>query len=160
MSIKAWSWAGVAAAALPPALVTVVMLSVIAEQVETSDVRAAAVYRNSAEAAAAGDAARALRFLRMGHNPTRIQPVRPHLISPDVLQVTTLEAAMWSRQIDLIRALDREGAIVDPDQRRDLACLAFDLDLLDAQRYLAADVTCERGAAIKRIIERSAGSRE
>lgn len=153
-------WFGVFSAALPSVLVTGAMLTVAARHAQMSEVQAAAFYRNSAEAAAAGDAARALRFLRMGDDPTRIHRVRPHLISANILKVTTMEAAMWSRQIDMIRALDREGAIVDPDQRRDLACLAFDLDLPEVKRYLAADAACVRGAAIERIIERSAEPRE
>ena len=160
MSTNALGWVGVLSAAVPSVVVTGAMLLVVARHAQMSEVRAAALYQNSAEAAAAGDAARALRFLRMGDDPTRIHAVRPHLISGNVLKVTTMEAAMWSRQIDMIRALDREGAIVDPDQRRDLACLAFDLDLPEVRRYLAADAACVRGAAIERIIERSAEPRE
>lgn len=159
-STNTLGWAGALLAALPSVLIAAAMVSIVARQWQMSDVRAAALYQNGAEAAAAGDAARVLRFLRMGDDPTRIHSVRPQFISGNILKVTTMEAAMWSRQIDMIRALDREGAIVDPDQRRDLACLAFDLDLPAVKRYLDADVACVRGAAIARIIERTAESRE
>jgi hypothetical protein len=111
--------------------------------------------RNSAEAAATGDAAAVLRFLRMGDDPTRIHLVRPEIISSQILKVTTVEAAMWSQHFEMIQLLDQEGAIVDPDQRRELACLAADRDMPEVAAYLAADVQCVRGAAIDRIIARS-----
>jgi hypothetical protein len=123
-----------------------------------NEVRAAALYQNSAEAAVAGDAARMLRFLRMGDDPTRIHGVRPHLTTGAAVKLTTMEAAVWSRQIGMVRVLDRQGAIVDADQRRDLACLANDLDLPEVKRYLAAAAACVRGATIERIIERSVES--
>jgi hypothetical protein len=112
-------------------------------------------FRNSAEAAAAGDAATLVRFLRLGENPTRVQQVRPELISGAVVRVTTLEAAMWSRRLEMIELLDAEGAFVDPDQRRELACLASDLDLPEVAAYLAPDRTCEKGAALERVFDRS-----
>lgn len=111
--------------------------------------------QNSAEAAAAADPAAMLRFIRQGDDPTRIHPVRRDLISSQILKATTLEAAMWSRRIEMIRLLDREGAIVGEDQRRELACLAADLDLSDVAAYLAPDARCERGVAVRQIVSRS-----
>jgi hypothetical protein len=111
--------------------------------------------RNSAEAAAAGDAAAMLRFLRMGDNPTRIYPIDPSLISSTVQYATTLEAALWSRRVDPIRLLDRQGAIVGVDARRELACLAADLDLPDVVAYLAPHHLCVPGAALSRIQART-----
>jgi hypothetical protein len=142
-------------AALPIVVVTGATLWVAAGECRGRNYLAAPPFRNSAEAAAAGDAATALRRLRMGDNPTRIYPIRAEVISSRILNATTLEAAMWSRHIEMIRALDREGAIVDDDQRRQLACLALDLDLPDVATYLAPAHTCVRGAAIERIIARS-----
>jgi hypothetical protein len=55
----------------------------------------------------------------------------------------------------MIRVLDREGAIVGADERRQLACLAQDLDLPDVANYLAPNQACVRGAALERIIARS-----
>jgi hypothetical protein len=155
MSNRTLAWLGIVPVTLPAVFVTASMVAVVAHQVRMSSPVSTLIYRNSAEAAAAGDPARVLRFLRMGDDPTRIRAVRPELISGQVLRVTTLEAAMWSRQVDMIRVLDREGAIVDPDQRRELACLASDLDLPDVKSYLAPEEPCVPGAIMKRIIARS-----
>ncbi len=78
---------------------------------------AGVVPANSAEAAGMASAADVLRFLRPGEDPNRVYPVRPEIISSAVRRATTLEAAMWSRQVELMQLLDREGAIVGPDQR-------------------------------------------
>src|ERR1051325_7645543 len=75
---------------------------------------------NSAEAAALGDMAVALHLIRLGNNPTRVQPIRPWIISSNVQRATPLAAAMWSRRIEMIRTLDRQGAIVGADTRHDL----------------------------------------
>lgn len=112
-------------------------------------------FRNSAEAAAAGDAAGMLRFLRFGDNPTRVHAVRPDLISSAIVRVTTLEAAMWSRRVNMIRTLDREGAIIGNDQRHELACLALDLDLDDVADYLEPGASCVPDEAMKRVVARS-----
>jgi hypothetical protein len=146
---------GIVATALPVAAVAAGMLWVAAGEWRGRNYLAAPAFRNSAEAAAAGDAATALRFLRMGDNPSRIHPIRSDIISPRIQHATTLEAAMWSRHIEMIRVLDREGAIVDGDQRRQLACLARDLDLPEVASYLAPDERCVRGVALERIIARS-----
>lgn len=130
-------------------------ITVAAGEQRGSNPFSAPPYRNSAEAAAAGDPATMLRFVRMGDDPTRIKVVGPEAISSQVLRVTTLEAAMWSRSIEMIHVLDREGAIIDDAQRKDLACLAVDLDMPDAKAYLAPDAECVRGVAVERIIARS-----
>ena len=155
MPTRVLGWCGATAAALPAVLVTAAMLTFVVAHWEYRDGMSSTPYQNSAEAAAAGDAARVLRFLRMGDDPTRIHLVRPYLISPDIIKVTTMEAAMWSRELGMIRLLDGEGAIVDPDQRRDLACLAFDLDLPDVKEYLGHAATCVRGLTLKRLAARS-----
>ncbi len=116
---------------------------------------AAPRFRNSAEAAAAGDAASMLRLIRLGDNPTRIHHVRPDLISSGIVLATTLEAAIWSRRIEMIRLLEKEGAIIGADQRRELACLAFDIDLPEVVSHLSPGVSCVRGAAVERIGARS-----
>src|SRR2546426_3664175 len=79
--------------------------------------------RNSAEAAAMGNIAAMLQFLRIQDDPTRAHPVRQAIISPEVRWATTLEAALWSRHEETIDILDREGFLVGADQRRYLACL-------------------------------------
>jgi hypothetical protein len=146
---------GVALTALPVAVVAAATLWIAAGEWRGRNALAAPPFRNSAEAAAAGDAPAALRFLRMGDNPSLIHPIRGDIISADVRSATTLEAALWSRHIEMIRVLDREGAIVDADQRRELACLALDLDLPDVAEYLAPGQVCVKGDALRRVVARS-----
>lgn len=112
------------------------------------------VPRNSAEAAGLGRAADVLRFLRSGDDPRRVYPVRPEIISSAVLQATTLEAAMWSRQLEMIQLLEREGVLGDQHERRALACLAADLRVEDVVEYLApeGDAYCEAGKAFERVL--------
>jgi hypothetical protein len=115
------------------------------------------VARNSAEAAAMGHAAEMLRLLKAGEDPRRVYPVRAEIISSAVLQATTLEAALWSRQLEMVRLLDRQGAIDGDGQRRALACLAVDLDLGDVAEYLTVNggPPCEPGQALARVIART-----
>jgi hypothetical protein len=114
---------------------------------------------NGAEAAGMGSAFSLIRFLRAGESPHRVYPIRPEIISSSVRRATTLEAAMWSRQLELIQLLDREGAFVGDGQRRDLACLAADLDLPDVVEYLAPQGTahCQPGQAYQRVLARTSG---
>ena len=142
--------------ALPPLLATAWALTIATGERSGRRPFGAAAFRNSAEAAAAGDAATMLRLIRLGDNPTWVHQVHPDLISSRIVRVTTLEAAMWARTIHIIRALDREGAIVGDDQRRELACLAHDLDLADVAEYLAPAAACVEGEAMKRVVARSA----
>lgn len=141
---------------VPPAAATTWGLAVAAAERSGARVFGTAPFRNSAEAAAAGDAATMLLLLRLGENPTWVHQVRPELISAAMVRVTTLEAALWSKNISMIRALDRAGAIVGDDQRHELACLARDLDLPETAEYLARGATCAAGDAIKRVEARSA----
>ena len=112
--------------------------------------------KNSAEAAGLARAADVLRFLRMGEDPHRLYPVRPEVISSAVLRVTTLEAAMWSRQLELVQLLDDQGTITDED-RAALACLAADLKVDDVAEYLAPEGTghCVPAQTLERIIART-----
>jgi hypothetical protein len=148
-------FAGAVLAGLPAAAVAAATLLIAAGELQGRNDLGAPPFRNSAEAAAAGDAPAALRFLRMGDNPSRIHPIRSDIISSRIRYATTLEAAMWSRHIEMIHVLDREGAIVDADERRQLACLAQDLDLPEVANYLAPEQRCVRGAAVERIMARS-----
>lgn len=110
--------------------------------------------RNSAEAAGLGLASELLRFLRQGDNPDRVYDVRPEVISSAILRVTVPEAAMWSRQLELIQLLDREGALGASQDRAVLACLAVDLQLDDVAEYLGAN-GCEPGKALERVAART-----
>lgn len=113
--------------------------------------------RNIAEAAAMGSASETLRLLRDGHDPTRVEPVRPELISTLVTRATALEAAVWSHHVELIRLLDEHGAIGGPALRHELACVASDLRFADTVQYLSPDgpPSCVPEAAIERVFARS-----
>jgi hypothetical protein len=114
------------------------------------------VPQNSAEAAALANAGDLLRFLRRGEDPHAVYPVRPDVISSAILRATTIEAAMWSRQVEMIKLLDREGLIRD-DERAALACLAVDLRIDDVIEYLAPEGSsgCEPGQALARVTART-----
>lgn len=117
--------------------------------------------RNSAEAAGLGRAGDVLRLLRSGENPHEVYAVRPEVMSSAVLYATTLEAAMWSRQLEMVQMLEREGALVDHDEREELACLAKDLRVDDIVEYLAPGGTahCEPGKAFERVVAMTKSTR-
>ena len=115
--------------------------------------------QNSAEAAGLADAGDVLRFLQKGEDPRQVYTIRPEIISSAVRRATTLEAAMWSRQLELVQLLDRRDAF-DQDERAALACLGADLRVDDIVEYLAPDGTgyCEPGEALERVHARSRSS--
>jgi hypothetical protein len=112
--------------------------------------------QNSAEAAALAHAGDVLRFLEMGEDPHAVYPVRPEVISSAILRATTVEAAMWSRQVEMIKLLDREGIIRD-HERASLVCLAVDLQVDDVVEYLAPTGVhaCEPGQALAGVVART-----
>jgi hypothetical protein len=116
--------------------------------------------RNSAEAAALANAADLLRFVRSGEDPHTVYPVRPEVISSAILRATAVEAAMWSRQVEMIALLDREGFIREGGERASLACLAGDLRLEDIVKYLAphGPGECPPGQALARVTMRTAAA--
>lgn len=118
---------------------------------------AGTIPQNGAEAAALGRAADLLRFLRAGEDPRRVYRVDPEIISTAVRQATVLEAAIWSRQVALIRLLDAEGAFSSGAERGALACLAVDLAAMDIAEYLAPGGTghCEPGRAYGQVLART-----
>jgi len=114
--------------------------------------------RNVAEAAALGHASEVLRLLDAGEDPRRVWPVRRDIISSTITQVTALEAAVWSRRVQLVELMDRQGAI-DDESRRHMACLASELpspveEIVD---YLSPDgpPVCAPGQALNQVVERS-----
>ena len=115
------------------------------------------VPRNSAEAAGMASAGEVLRFLRLGDAPNTVYPVDPRIISSAVRYATTLEAAVLRGQVELVELLDREGAIIDAEQRHSLACLAADLSRSDILIYLAPDgpEECEPDAEYERVLART-----
>jgi hypothetical protein len=114
---------------------------------------------NIAEAAAAGNAAETLRLLEQGADPARVEAVRPEIVSSEITRLNALEAAIWSRQVELVTLLDRRGAIA-ASARHDLACLASDLGADDIVEYFGEETSssCQAGAARERVVRRSAGA--
>jgi hypothetical protein len=125
------------AAALPAGLMTLGLLAFIVMESSGRTPLSLGPPRNIAEAAGLANAAETLRFLSAGADPTRVLPIRPEILSSAILQLTALEAAVWSRQIALVQLLDEYGVIVG-DERHRLACLAADLPAEDIRMYLAA----------------------
>lgn len=113
--------------------------------------------RNLAEAAGMGTAAGVLRFLREGQDPNAIVAVGPEVISSSITRVTALEAAMWSRQVELVQLLDRHGAIDGAARRQYLACLGRNLGTDDIVAFLAPDgvADCDADAVRKAIEDRA-----
>jgi hypothetical protein len=113
--------------------------------------------QNSAEAAALADAGGVLRFLRRGEDPHAVHPVRPEIISSAILWATTVEAAMWSRQLEMIKLLDRAGVIAGDEERASLSCLAADLNIDEVVEYLAPEgaSSCQPGQALARVTART-----
>src|SRR5687767_12428337 len=79
---------------------------------------------NIAEAAGMANAAEVVRRMRLGEDPGRRLPVRPHVISSSVPIATAFEGAVMARQVLLVELFDREGAPIDEATRAELACLA------------------------------------
>lgn len=113
--------------------------------------------RNSAESAALANAGELLRFMRQGENPHAVYPVRPEVISSSILRATTIEAAMWSRQVEMVKLLDREGVIRDGDERALLTCLAVDLQIDDVIEYFGVEQArrCDPGQALAQVTART-----
>jgi hypothetical protein len=144
----------------PIAAVMAVILSVAAGERHGASPFAGLVPRNSAEAAGLGRAAELLRFLEDGEDPHAVYPVRPEILSSAILRATTVEAAMWSRQVEMIKLLELEGAIDGSDERAALACLAADLEIDDVVEHLAPGGAsgCEQGQALARVAARTSSA--
>jgi hypothetical protein len=149
-----WRHTGMLAA---PIVLAIALLTVItAGELAGYTPFAGIIPRNSAEAAGLANAHDVLRFLQAGEDPHRIYPVRPEIISSSVQYATTLEAALFARQLELIKVLDTRGAITAAD-RPALLCLASDLRVEDVVEYLAAgrSVDCREGKALETLQART-----
>lgn len=146
-----------AALTVPICLATAGIVAIAAGERVGAHPFAGLVPRNSAESAALGDAGGVLRFLRQGEDPHAVYPVRPEVISSAILRATTIEAAMWSRQVEMIKLLEREGVIRGDEERASLACLAVDLGIDDVAEYLApgGPNECEPGQSLARVTART-----
>ena len=123
------------AVALPPmAAVAAVALFAVMEAAGNRSITMAPA--NIAEAAGLANASEVLRLLRSGEDVTRVLPTRPDIISSAIPRISALEAAVWSRHVELVHMLDDQGVILG-DQRRRLACLAADLQIDEIAKYLS-----------------------
>lgn len=140
------------AAALPATAATLAILGFAA--LETGGKPPLSVHpQNLSEAAALGSAAETVRRLSLGDSPYRIEAVRSELIASQVMHVTPLEAAVYSRRLELIQLLDSRGLLADDPLRRTLACLAADIGAADIAEHLARGraLDCEAGTTHLRI---------
>lgn len=112
---------------------------------------------NIAEAAGMADGAEVLRRLEIGEDPNRVQTIRREVISSVITRVTALEAAVWSRHVEVVALLDRRGAIVGAESRRHLACIATDTGATDIAAYLfpSGVPDCEKGRDSQVVLDRS-----
>ena len=126
------------AVALPPmAAVAAVAVFAVLEAAGNRPITMAPA--NIAEAAGLANASEVLRLLRSGADVSRVMPARPEIISSAIPQISALEAAVWSRHVELVHMLDQEG-VIRGDERRRLACLAADLRIGDIVEYLSPKV--------------------
>jgi hypothetical protein len=95
-----------------------------------------------AEAAATRDEAEVERLIGYGDNPNAPADVRPGLLAVAAVRVTPLEAAVWSRDAEMLALLLRNGAIATSSQLRTLRCLNdrwHDADVRATLERLGAD---------------------
>lgn len=143
-------------AALPLCVVTIYLAAVSLTEAGGGSLLAARAPANVAEAAASGRADLVLRLLRHGERADAVYDVHPDVISSAVRRATALEAAIWSRQLELVELLDREGAIPHAE-RRALACLAGDLGVDDVAEYLGpVEPACVPDEAYNAVAARTA----
>ena len=144
------------AVALPPSLALAAMLTVAMAERSGAVLFGDAMPANLAEAAVMGRGDDVVRRLRQGEDVRRVYPVRPVPTHSPLTQATPAEAAIWSGQRQMMELLDRAGAIAEGD-RRDLACLAADLEADEIVEYLAppAGAQCVPQRARERVLTRA-----
>jgi hypothetical protein len=147
-----------AAVAATPCLALLCALGVGLAERSGGTLFAAPPPANLAEAAGSARADLVVLFLRAGEDPARVYPIHRDVISSAVLHATALEAAIWSRQLEMIELLDRAGAIPPGGGARPaLACLAADLHVEDVAKYLtsADDPPCVPEQALNAVMART-----
>jgi hypothetical protein len=127
-----------AAAVVPPVMALVVTAVFIAAESSGAALLSHGQVRNIAEAAGLGSASEIVRLLDAGQDPQRVMAIRPEIISSSVRQASALEAAVWSRRVELVKLLDERSSIPAPERAR-LACLAQDLAVADIAVYLGGE---------------------
>jgi hypothetical protein len=146
-----------AALALPLCSVSLYLAAIAVAEGTGGTMFAGRAPANIAEAAGTARGDLVVGFLRAGEDPAVLYPLHPDVISSTVRSATALEAAIWSRQLPLIRLLDSEGAIPAGDGREALACLAADVGVDEIVSYLSpgAPPSCNPGEAMRRVTDRT-----
>lgn len=129
-------WAAVGALSAPLAGVMLYLAVLTLGELAGAELFAARAPANLAEAAGSARADLVIRYLRQGEDPRRVFPIHRDIISSYVLFATPIEAAVWSRQAQLIALFDRHGAFTQPADRLAIACLASDVGATDIVEYL------------------------
>jgi hypothetical protein len=145
------------ALATPPLLAAVLVLAIAATERAGRTLLPGLAPRNSAEAAGMARAASLLAYLESNQDPARIYEIDPAIISSSVLRASTLEAAVFARQVGIIAMLDHRGAFSDDRRRQAVRCLAEDIEASDIADYLtrAGDPPCEPKAENERVLQRT-----
>lgn len=153
-----WSAVARAAVAVPPIVAALTLVALMVTERAGGTLFADLYPRNSAESAGMAHAASLMQYLEEGADPARVHEVDAAIISSAVLRATTLEAAVWSRQVGIIELLDYRGAFRDDRRRQAIACLAADLKASDIAEYLTrpGDPACVPQAEYERVLRRTA----
>ena len=123
-------------AALPPVLVTAGVMFFSLSELGGRTLFSGGPPANIAEAAGLGSGAEVMRMLRTGQDPHVVLPIHPEIISSTIRRASAVEAAVWSRKVQLVELLDREGALAAPGQRHHVLCLARDVGVDEIVAYL------------------------
>jgi hypothetical protein len=91
------------------------------------------------EAARDGDIAEVYRLVQAGENPNRSGAVR--LDSGRVVTLTPLEAAVESRQVEVLEVLMNAGARASEGERQILICLAAAVSAAEVAEYVHSTLT-------------------
>ena len=89
-----------------------------------------------AEAARGGDTATVFRMLGAGSDPNLAERVVALEGRPEPAVLTPLEAAVESRQVEVVQLLMKTGARASESDRQKLACLAIAVDAPEVGAYL------------------------
>jgi hypothetical protein len=76
------------------------------------------------EAVATRNSAEAARLIGLGQNPNARDRVRAGILAGHDIWVTPLEAAVWTRDANLVKMLLNYGAVTDRREARILRCIA------------------------------------
>lgn len=146
-----------AALVTPPLLAAALILAIVVTERAGGTLFPGVSPRNSAEAAGMARAASLLAYLESDQDPARVYEIDPAIISSSVLRASTLEAAVFSRQVGIIEMLDHRGAFSDDRRRQAVRCLAEDIQAADIAAYLtrAADPPCVPNAENERVLQRT-----